>query len=179
MSGAERGGRWRMPTGRQEEPDLELALPVSRICQEIFQQRFTTISIRQETRCPCQATTRCRRPRANSIDMSAHFLLLSRLWEDKKQSAGAADREAKLERTVSREAYLIFRAGLARHARKAGLVKVRSSKFEVFGTSNPELRTSDCACRARLACLARSSRTTNEEGLSQQLAGDCSRSVHE
>ena len=29
--------------------------------------------------------------------------------------------------------------------------EVRSPKFEVFGTSNPELRTSDLACRARRA----------------------------
>src|SRR6266850_7370073 len=42
----------------------------------------------------------------------------------------------------------------ARLARKAGRVTVRGPKFEVFGTSNPELRTSRRACRAHLACLA-------------------------
>ena len=37
------------------------------------------------------------------------------------------------------------------HARLAGRGKVRGSKFKVFGTSNPELRT---LRRAFLACLA-------------------------
>src|SRR4029077_19020534 len=40
------------------------------------------------------------------------------------------------------------RGRLAGRARRG---RVRGSKFEVFGTSNPELRTSD---RAFLACLA-------------------------
>ena len=38
-----------------------------------------------------------------------------------------------------------------RNASRAGRGRVRGSKFEVFGTSNPELRTSN---RAFLACLA-------------------------
>ena len=62
---------------------------------------------------------------------------------------------------VPREAYLVIRASLARLVRKTGRVgwtTVRGPKFEVFGTSNPELRTLDRACRARLACLAHDSR---------------------
>jgi hypothetical protein len=38
-----------------------------------------------------------------------------------------------------------------RHAGRAGRVRVRGQKFEVFGTSNPELRTSYRAFLARLA----------------------------
>ena len=49
----------------------------------------------------------------------------------------------------TREAYLVIRAGLARHARKAGLV----GSF-IFVSR---------ACRARLACLAHNSQTTDEE----------------
>jgi hypothetical protein len=50
----------------------------------------------------------------------------------------------------TREANLVIRAGLARLARKAGRV----------GSFNFASR----ACRARLACLAHTSRTTYEEG---------------
>ena len=71
-------------------------------------------------------------------------------------------RHERVRHNVPREAYLVIRAGLAR---KTGLVKVRGSKFEVFGTSNPELRTSNFGlpCRARLACLAHNSPTTSDE----------------
>src|SRR6266852_9249746 len=54
-----------------------MAPPLFRICQEIPQQRFTTNNIRQEDRRPRQATIRCQRPRADSIEVSTHFLLLS------------------------------------------------------------------------------------------------------
>ena len=57
-------------------------------------------------------------------------------------------REIAQER-APREAYLVFRAGLARHARKAGL----AGNF-IFVSR---------ACRARLACLAHNSRTTSDE----------------
>ena len=50
---------------------------------------------------------------------------------------------------VPRKAYLVIRAGLARLARRAGLV--RSITFV------------NRACRARLACLARNSRTTSND----------------
>jgi hypothetical protein len=50
----------------------------------------------------------------------------------------------------TREAYLVIRTRLARHARKAGRVGIF-----IFASR---------ACRARLACLAHDSRTTNEEG---------------
>ena len=50
---------------------------------------------------------------------------------------------------VPRKAYLVIRAGLARLARRAGLV--RSITFV------------NRACRARLACLARNSRTTRDD----------------
>ena len=39
----------------------------------------------------------------------------------------------------------------SRDGRDGRRFEVRSPKFEVFGTSNPELRTSDRACRARRA----------------------------
>ena len=57
-------------------------------------------------------------------------------------------RESARER-VPREAYLVIRAGLARPARKAGLV----GSF-IFVSR---------ACRARLARLAHNSRTTRDE----------------
>ena len=46
------------------------------------------------------------------------------------------------------------------HARQTGRTKVRGSQFEVFGTSNPELRTSDRACDAgrRFSILLRGGR---------------------
>ena len=50
---------------------------------------------------------------------------------------------------VPREAYLVIRAGLARHASKAGLV----GSF-IFVSR---------ACRVRLACLAHNSRTTSDD----------------
>ena len=50
---------------------------------------------------------------------------------------------------VPREAHFAIRAGLARHARKVGLV----GSF-IFVSR---------ACRARLACLARNSRTTSDK----------------
>jgi hypothetical protein len=59
---------------------------------------------------------------------------------------------------VKREAYLDICARLARHARKAELV----GSF-IFASR---------ACRARLACLARSSRAADSEnGLFEHLAG--------
>ena len=64
-------------------------------------------------------------------------------------------RESARER-VPREAYLVIRAGLARQARKAGLV----GSF-IFVSR---------ACRARLACLAHASRTTSDEVRSSGLA---------
>ena len=52
-------------------------------------------------------------------------------------------------------------------ARQAGRARARGPKFEVFGTSNPELRTSD---RASLACLAlRASRSMDDGGRFQGL----------
>ena len=62
---------------------------------------------------------------------------------------------------VPRKAYLVIRAGLARLARRAGLVG--SVTFV------------NRACRARLACLARNSRTTSDEARIH----DCGRSAHE
>ena len=53
------------------------------------------------------------------------------------------------QHNVPREAYLVIRAGLARHARKAGLV----GSFIFLSR----------ACRARLAYLAHHSRTTSDE----------------
>ena len=58
------------------------------------------------------------------------------------------------------------RARLARRARRG---RVRDQKFEVFGTSNPELRTLD---HAFLACLAlRAARSMAADGLFQHPDG--------
>ena len=58
-------------------------------------------------------------------------------------------RRESVRARVPRETYLVIRAGLARLARKAGLVE----SF-IFVSR---------ACRARLACLAHNLRTTSDE----------------
>ena len=102
----------------------------------------------------CNFQARCMATRPLPVQEQIKFL----------SEAGLPSRP-RTERThaVHMRRYLVIRARFARLARKAGRVgwtTVRGPKFEVFGTSNPELRTSDRACRTRLACLAHDSRAT-------------------